>query len=40
MNSNRKWIWFLGTLVVIAVGLYFGGSALWAMFLKMHGGGH
>ncbi len=41
MNSNRKWIWLLGTLAVIAVGLYFGGDALWRMFLKMHGvGGH
>ena len=37
MNSNRKWIWLLGTLTVIAVDLYFGDDALWRMFLKMHG---
>ncbi|HJQ37500.1 MAG TPA: hypothetical protein VKB93_10200 [Thermoanaerobaculia bacterium] len=37
MNSKRKWIWFLGTIAVVAVAIYFGSGALWTLFLKMHG---
>lgn len=37
MNSNRKLIWMLVVLGVIAVGFYFGGGALWRMLLAMHG---